>query len=369
MSRNVINTMNKIFDVMIKSVNEEDIYRISKIKRHITADCDEVPVIDFVKYSKIKVTAYNQMMLILFEYRQEKYLLTSNKYEADIQRIGFDIENELALIQGAGMIVISEDCLKIRNGISSLDIINDCLGIEEDGKTGINFQFSDILKFFEEYCLIKIDENRFELQYEEDFNRLYGLMINNESNLILSSAVEKLKLTLLLLSSRSVATSVINCLESRSIEYAFLQLYQCLEYLYIINNSISISTSHKITQEIAIDIVLQYKLKSTEEENLYKVLKDNTPEEALELFFNGIVIDPNGDKYKTVAAYIYKIRCNIAHLRYNQENILSIVQWEKLIDSICEIIYSTYQRMDKQIINICINKNTLTDLDLIIKRC
>ncbi|MBC2726030.1 hypothetical protein [Desulfosporosinus sp.] len=358
--------MNRIFDVLKKFVDEDDMYRIAQTTRHITADGDEAPVIDFVKNSRIKIIIYNQLTIIAFDYRTQKYILVQDKYMFAIQSIGLDFELDSAIIQGAVMIAISEDCLDLNSGITSLDIINNCLGLEdENGGENISFQFSQISQLFEPYCLIRVDEDRFQLQFEEDFNRFYGYIITNESNQIPSNAVTRLNSTLLLLSSRSIAASIINCMESRLIEYSFLQLYQCLEYLYIINNSISISLSHGISQETAIDIVTSYKLKTAEEENLYQVLKANTPEVAVQPLYDEIssTCDENADKHRVVAAYIYKIRCNIAHLRYNQDNILSTIEWKKLIDSLSEIIYSTYQKMDNNIKSICLNKETWEKFD------
>lgn len=366
MSRNVNETMNRIFNVLKKYVNEADIYRIAQTTRHITADGDETPVIDFVKNSRIKIMPYNQMTIIAFDYKNQKYMLIKDKYVLLIQSIGLDIVMDSAIIQGAGMVAISENCLDLNSGITSLTIINNCLGLEdENDEKNINFQFSQISQLFEPYCLIRVDEDRFQLQYEEDFNRFYGYIITSENDQIPSNAVNKLSSTLLLLSSRSIAASIVNCIESRLIEYSFLQLYQCLEYLYIINSSISIALSYSISQETAIDIVTSYKLKTTEEENLYQVLKSNTPEGAIEPLYDEIssTIDENPDKYKVVAAYIYKIRCNIAHLRYNQDNILLKIEWEKTIDSMAEIIYSTYHKMDNNIKGICINKETWKKFD------
>lgn len=364
MSRNVNDTMSRIFDVLIKFVDEDDMSRIVQTTRHIIADGDEVPVINFVKYSKIKIAIYNQLTIISFDYMDKKYILIQDKYSFEVQRIGLDFEIDSAIIQGAGMIAISENCLALNSGITSLAIINNCLGIKDDNdEENISFQFSQISQLFEPYCLIRVDEDRFQLQFEEDFNRFYGYIITNGNRQIPSNAVIRLASTLLLLSSRSIAASIINCIESRLIEYSFLQLYQCLEYLYIINSSISISLSHGISQETAIDIVTSYKLKTAEEENLYQVLRTNTPESVVQPLYDEIspTIDESADKYRASAAYIYKIRCNIAHLRYNQANILSTIELGKLIDSMSEIIYYTYQKMDNDIKNICLNKESWTE--------
>lgn len=216
MSRNINDTMNRIFDVLKKSVNEDDVSRIAQTTRHIIADGDETPVIDFVKYSRIKIIIYNQMTLIAFDYRTQKYMLVKEKYAFAIQNMGLDLEMDFAIVQGAGMIAMSENCLDLNSGITSLAIINKCLGLEdENDEENISFQFSQISQLFEPYYLIRIDEDRFQLQFEEDFNRFYGYIITNENNQIPSNALTRLNSTLLLLSSRSIASSIINCVESR----------------------------------------------------------------------------------------------------------------------------------------------------------
>lgn len=366
MSRSVKDTMNGIFDLLKKSVDEDDIGRIAQTTRHIIADGDEAPVIDFVKNSRIKTIKYNQLKIIAFDYKAQKYILVQDKYMSAIKSIGLDFELDSAIVQGAGMIAISNNCLDLKSGITSLDVINKCLGIvEENDAENISFQFFQISQLFEPYCVIRLDEDRFQLQFEEDINRFYGYIIMHERSQIESNIVTRLNSTLLLLSSRSIAASIINCLESRLVEYSFLQLYQCLEYLYIINNSISIAHSHDISHTKAIDIVISYKFKTTEEENLYQVLKANTPEVAVLPLYEEIssTYDDNTDKYKVTAAYIYKIRCNIAHLRYKQDNIVSSIKWGKLLNSMSEIIYLTYQKMDNDINRICLNKETWKKVD------
>lgn len=52
--------------------------------------------------------------------------------------------------------------------------------------------------------------------------------------------------------------------------------------------------------------------------------------------------------------YIYKLRCNIAHLRYNQDDIS--VNWGKCVEALVEIIYSIYKKCDTEIVSICTNK-------------
>jgi hypothetical protein len=356
MSRNVNDTMDNIFDVLKKYVDEDDATRIVPTKRHIIADCDEEPVIDFVKSSKINITFYNQIKMISFDYKEQKYVLVQEIYESIIQKLGLDFEMELAILQGAGMIAISEECLIKAPKITSLDIINNCLGmIDEKDEQNISFKFSQIMDLFIPYCLVKVDEDRFQLQFEEDMHRLYGYMIMKNSFQFTPNTLHRLSSTLLLLSSRSIAASIINCLESRLIEYSFLQLYQCLEYLFVIDKSLRMSNIHDISIGTAIDIIASYNLKITEEESLYQVLKNNTSEGVIQTIYDltNQSEDEKTDKFKIVASYIYRIRCNIAHLRYNQDKILCSIEWDKLIDAISEIIYSIYQKLDNDIISIC----------------
>lgn len=143
-------------------------------------------------------------------------------------------------------------------------------------------------------------------------------------------------------------------------EYGFLQLYQCLEYLFIIVNSIEISNKLGLDVNDIINVVVHYELKKSESENLLHVMR-KAAESTIDVFISNLnysIDEEQSDKHSVVSQHIYKLRCNIAHLRFNQSELTLAMGWEQLISSFVEIIISIYSNLDAEIISICKNNNS-----------
>lgn len=352
--------MASIFEELKSNVSDDDLALVVDVQRHIRAEGDETLVCNFVKSAKESLFSYNDQKGCIFEYKDQLYLLLEEKHYNSIINIGFEPETDETIVQGSGMLAISAKHLNIREGISSLEIIECCLGVEPDTGGSIEFQFSELLGLFAPYCVFKIDNGRFPLIYQEDINRLICYVLSSESNSLFSiAAKDRIKSLMLLNSSRSVAGSILNGLSSSLIEYSFLQIYQCLEYLFKLNLSFSLTENHKIPLEKSVDIVLSHEFKIAESENLYSVLRNNVPMAIMESLIDILPVSNSEDSdiYKRMANYIYKLRCNIAHLRYKQED-LPNVNWSGCIDALLEIVFSIYQHRDIDIIQACECKKT-----------
>lgn len=258
MSRNVMETMNSIFENIKSFVDADDECRISDAKRHIKAQGDETAVCEFVKYAKVKYLHCVYGLFSLCEHKNQRYLLAFEKYSPGFSEIGFEIESDSTVIQGAAMLTIAHGNLPFRKEINSLQVIESCLGVEPENPDDPNicFDFSDIANLFVPYCIIRLDDSRFPLIYEEDINRLGCYMFVEDAKSLSTSSRERIKGLVLLRSSGTISASILNSIQSPQMEYTFLQLYQCLEYLFKLNNCFLIATGHSIPLEKSIDIVL-----------------------------------------------------------------------------------------------------------------
>lgn len=361
MSRKINAVMDNIFETLRSYVADDDSYRVESVKRHIIAEGDETKVCDFVKKAKINVVTRNSTSLCFFKYNESRFLLAPSIYETALDEIGFSVESDSSIIQGASMLAISKGALTLRSDITSILIIEKCLGVlPEEGETDVVFNYSDILELFDYFSVYILNDSVFELIYEEDINRLFCYLYANNDISFSSSSVKRIKDITLLCSSRSIAGSILNCLESSLVEYAFLQLYQCLEYLFRLNNSVLMATKHSISLETAIDIVVENEFKVSEQDNLYSVIKNNASETSIDTFYGLITdeeskSDDESKKWISCCKYIYKLRCNIAHLRYDQE-VISDVSWEKCLEAMTDVIESIYRKRDREIIQICESK-------------
>lgn len=367
MSRNILETMNAIFETLTSLVDADDKHRIAKVDRHIKAHGDESSVCDFVAHAKAKYLNCMYGLFSLFEYKDQRYLLALERYIPGFREIGFEIESDSAVVQGAAMLTIAHGSLPFRKEINSLQIIESCLGIEPENSDNpsIVFNFSDIASLFMPYCIIKLDDSRFPIMYEEDISRLGCYMFVDSAQNLDASSKGRIKNLVLLRSSGTISISILNSIQSALMEYTFLQLYQCLEYLFKLNNCFQIAADHSLPLEKSIDIVLAHELKVSESENLYSVLKKYALETSIDTM---VVVIPDfqsetadTDKYRKVSNFIYRLRCNIAHLRYNQDN-FSCVDWSKCVSAIIKIIYSVYQRCDSDITQVCMKKKAWKEI-------
>lgn len=361
MSRQVVETMKLIFDALKAHVSIDDSCRIASVKRHIKPIGDSEPVCEFVKGAKVKSFSYNGLLLCLYEFCENRYLLLPEKNISAVCSIGFEIEEDIAIIQGAGMLAMALEKWPILDGISSLEVVNCCLGVDIQD---IEFEFSMISKLFTPYSVIKLDDSRLELSYEEDVGRLCCYILAEDELKMSEKTKNNLQDLSLLRSSRSIAASILSGFWSPLVEYTFLQLYQCLEYLYRLNNCFIISEEHNITLEAAIDIVTLHEFKISEEDNLYQVIRRYAAETVVDSFVERLSLygEENNDKNRKVSHYIYKLRCNIAHLRYNQDNVLKYVNWDICVEELTAIIYSIYQKIDTKVCSVCESKGVWTSL-------
>ena len=366
MSRNVLQTMASIEEVTKSYVDAEDICRITNVRRHIQAAGDEEPVCDFVKHAKYKCFIRNGISIFIFFYNDQKLLFLPRVFCDPIDKIGYVLSDNIAITQGATMLAISSKNLPISDNVTSLRIIEEYLGLDDsvDGENVI-IPFSSIAELFKPYLLYIIDDSRFQIAFEEDINRLSCFLLSHVEASLSTETYSAIQQLSLLLSSRSIAGSILNGFQSSLIDYAFLQFYQCIEYLFQLNLCFIISEDHSIPIETAIHIVLAHEFKLSESEHLYRVLKDNAPLQAIEdlLSKNNVSQEEIKDKYRTASTFIYRLRCNIAHLRYNQEELL-VSDWRQCIESLVNIITSIYTKRDTNITHICISNNSWKRIDI-----
>ena len=355
MSRNVMSTMIRILDVLKDYVSDEHKHRIKIEKCNIKANLDdETPAIEFVAKTKCFVKVLQNSFFNVFEYNGCLYIMAPSKSEALLTRLGLNPIDDIVIYQGIGMIAISKKALPIRKGIQSLDLIERILGdkIEE-------IFFSEITELFEPYSIFEIQADRFAIEYEEDVDRLCALMALDESAISTSSKV-CLENLLLLQSSRGLSVALSNAINSFNWDYSYLQLYHCLEYLFIIRNAMLLSEEYKIEDDAAIDIASSGKLRALENESLLAVLA-LAPELPIESFYDTLIFGKgeyeSEDRKSAVSKYIYKLRCCIAHLRFEQENFDLNDTQDKVFDKLVEIIYGIYSQNDAEISKACNSKS------------
>ena len=149
MNRYILGEMEKIFDTLKAHVDDDDKGRILNVKRHISPAGEAVPVCNFVRTALKKDISCASERLALFEFEENRYLLLDEKFRDTLGEIGYEFEDDDSPItQGAGMLAMASGTLPLRQDLSSLKIIETCLGIGEDNGEDVVFKFAEIRPFF-----------------------------------------------------------------------------------------------------------------------------------------------------------------------------------------------------------------------------
>ena len=367
MSQNVINIIEGIFKKLINEVEEDDKDRIVSTKRYIIIDKSLVKdAFDVVAKASTRVIKTNDLVNIFtVSYQEERYVVLPEKYSQILEVIDLNEVDNDSIQQGIGILAMSSDCVSIKDGISSLEIINQCLELLPENEDGhVDFTYNQIIDLFESFIVAKIENSNFKVNYMEDFLRMYGIMLTIfPNNLLTDNTYEKLRELLFLESSRSIASSIINVMQSGMNEHKFLQLYQCIEYLFIIYNAIEISSKYSIDNSTAVEMIINEGFRVTEISNVVSIIGKCASESSIINFYDVIIQGEECDnKSERVSSYIYKIRCNVAHLRYKQEKLLESLYWKDLLEYATNMVLSIYQKMDNKISKLCTETYSWTSI-------
>lgn len=355
MNRNVNKVMDKIFEVLKDSLSDEDKNRVQNYKRHIKASGEEEKIKEIVQRAKILYTQ-EKYSVNCITYSDDMFILFPTKYREVIRKVeigefmekSIEEDYQKELYQGMGMLAIAEGVLKTKLTISSLQIYDKCLGLPEDENC---FDFFEICELFEDYSVVKVNLQIFPLVYKEDMVRFIALL-QNTSDLAEDNS-NNLNALLLLCGSRGIAWNILNYMNGNIWEYKFLQVYQCLEYLFIVVAAKELEDKYNIDEKKAINIATDNSFKISEKDNLIKTIKfcsDLEIEEYYKLLKTyPSFVEKTDEKKSCVADHIYRLRCNIAHLRFKQDNVLGSINKEKELTNLIIITLKIYIMLDDKI--------------------
>lgn len=367
MSRNILAEMKNIFTLLEKTIDEADTDRIVHKERHFAPEGDVELTKDFVKRAGVYKVSFQGFEAMVFSYKEDLYLLVPAVYKDALVGLGVELLNRTQpegitadtpdhndeIINGCEMLAITNEVLHLKTNLDSLHIIDRCLGMDE-----CTHIFSELREeFFEESVVFKLDHNRFVTEYEEDLLRLGCYCVALQNPYFTQCLKEIIQEWMLMLSSRAIAASVLNGLLSPILEYTFLQLYQCTEYLFKLHHSFELTRMYGIENATAIDLVSEYEFKLSEKDNLRKVIFENVQEKDLDKFLDKTLSEvrqslSKAQKCDLVSDHIYKVRCNVAHLRYGQTPIINDINWISLIEALAHLNFEIYEKLDNEITSV-----------------
>lgn len=334
---------------------------VHDVKRDIRAKDPEAEVINFVKKAQFCGFSFRTTPICCYLYNDERYLLLNQDYYDAMLTLGaepLDMEQDCVIIQGAGMLAMSYGFLPFRPGITAMEIVDLCLGLEseDESEDRIPIPFMDnIVPLFMPFQVFRLDVNRFSIEFEEDISRIYAYCILDKPSFLSHETSSSFQDFLLLKSTRSLANSVINGMECYSLEYTFLQFYQCLEYLFKLSIAFElISEQTELDKKTLVTIATKYKFKVSEKDSLLQIIQ-KSDEAHISVFLDLIEYSPSADSeniFQTAAEKIYGLRCSIAHLRYyDQQESFSDEKLKAYVDGLIGIIRSVYDHVDTDIMD------------------
>lgn len=235
-----------------------------------------------------------------------------------------------------------------------------------DDKEGIingKFELQEISQFYSDFGIWEIAED-----YTENINQ--NLLLAIFSNYVLSNEKginlefsKKTKENIKFLTEDSpidlIGGNIYRALTSMEWKHSFLELYQCIEYLfpipYIKDLSKNIGSSHLFT-ELYTRAENDLKWRPKEEEALNKLIKaiedKSSFDDMLALLIRINGTGPNNEENNVgfVSKAIYQIRNSIAHFR-NSKNKISYEdpEWDEIIEKLCLLIYDIYSLLSIEI--------------------
>lgn len=353
MSRKVREEEEKVFRLLKDNLPDELINKISNKQKRIYFSEKTFEIIEKTKVIKSNVINNNQILLA--EFNNELHICMSKKiYTERILSVESEVEQQ-DIISGMGILLINDGILKIKSGITQYKIFDTFFGWDEDTE----FQCQDIFGFFDEYCIFKLNEEDFCVKYVEDIDRILCVLLFNKNLDVYGEGLYKNLFGILELeSSRSIIPMMNNMLQTTNMDLIFLQLYRCLEYLYVIHRAIYLGNEYNIELRSMLSLLNNENIRYPEFSSMREIIDNYCDNVLIEQYYQYLSRNLNIKSSKEenikekVADYIYSTRCKIAHFKYGQEE---IEDKNSLLESnilLSEVVKTVFQKIDERIIQI-----------------
>ncbi len=362
MSRNIKKSNQYITDCLNNCLNQYsqgDERRLEPLNKTIELDNSDQ---DVVKEAKLlgKRNLFSQYKSACFFYNDEYYFIYVGAEETNYDQDAKNGLNEEEITPGWTVLVISELEVKIKSSVQPLEIYNELAVSNRDPDYYKREDCEKIRKYFEDWYIYKINSGSILLQ-DLDISRIslaYFLKYNSVNNLSFEQNTIDNFSRIAYEGNPSIPfENILDSYISFSWKYSFLDIYQCLEKLFMIPNTLDLY--NKLYKNISSDqsfvkfmteVESSLGWKPNEEtafKNLFKVIKhklSNFPntQNEFNLVKNKIISDYSKNTTDTRA--IYSLRNNIVHCRSKNVE-LEVSDWDSII-SFCllftYLIYAEY---------------------------
>ncbi len=352
MSRNIKEQQKKIFNILHDLVPEDMKGKISNKKREVEFSEKTYDIVASADYICSKSFPENALGLVKYDSHtyicakefKESFVYDQTKYVSDQE-----------ILDGIGVLMFIDGMITVNEEQTGYAIFDRFFGFEEDRR----YECEVLFEVIQNYVVFEFDDQDIDIRYMEDLERLsYMLYFENFSEKIelYSDIYHILELN----SSKCIVSILGNIAKTNGSSNIFLQLYRCLEYLFIICKALEFLKKHELQDELSkIVLVLdEEKIRFAENGCLHLIIDKYVTSEIINEYYN--YVDKNvrhgettsENKVQTVCDYIYSTRCKIAHYKYGQEEIFDSGTLQESIIILCKLVKSVFEKLDDVLMEI-----------------
>lgn len=247
--------------------------------------------------------------------------------------------------------------LKVRDNISPRSISNELL-FQQDDALYIGHSVNELISYFEHITIFRLED--LSTNFHKSFlSSAYYIISSCEKFITLplaTTTIEKLK-NLFIINGKIPKDNIFLSLTSSHLKHCFLELYRCIEWLYVIPRSRRLKGAiaySKPAFELAIHCIDELSWRRKEEDSLSKLITDILKSNEKLTFklidcklFNDIPIDS-----ASIAKHLYSFRNQFVHqFEAKKEKSVLLADLADAIDLISDIIIHAYDLYDNDIIS------------------
>lgn len=411
MARKIIESINRIFESLKLEIKEEDKSRIIDTKKRLIHPPETSLLtsnMKFLSHTKIKekIVINNKQNVYGLKLDEESYILIPGASELEdgfSPEFTFKVSEKQEAMDGLKLLAMSENLVGLKADTDrSLKLIDGIFGQNKNEANETFYYLDQILNFYSEFEVWKIDSELYDINSKSDLYRLYIIWrISNDKEqsdkhvFALNFSFDVMEQLVKLSknqNSKYISKVLFRAITSTNWEHCYLELYRCIENLYkvyhidylkenLLSDTVKIADSlekmglksrevsdvNKIFEKISIN---QYLLKDLKESVLgtenqssaIKISQDalSSLKEAIDKedssfgddLLKRLREELNQEKESSenimkisreMAEKLYQIRCNIAHLKYKHDHVsFEEDQWQKIVYVILNIIDELY---------------------------
>lgn len=274
-----------------------------------------------------------------------------------------DDEQNLKFNPGLVTLLFANDDFPLNVDIEkSYQLIEYVFTEEKEGLTNGGFNYSDLTHYFSAYDIWAISEEYLPLNQNSILAIYSGYIINynKEINLNLSTnSKHTIKLLIEKLPIDLIGGNIYSALTAMEWKHSFLELYQCIEYLFPLPYLIKLSNNigdKTLFAKLFFNAENDLQWRPKEDQALIKLLKKIENESSFIQILNSLIIiakskpDSIDNNCNFVSKHIYNTRNSIAHFRSGITNsIKTSHEWDEIIEKLCLIIYDLYKFYSSEI--------------------